>query len=715
MKKRCTLFLGAFRWLVVLLAGWTVMPGIPARAADLAVASPNGLRVVISPSGSVSGVEIGGKRVDGGRGGGFFLRLGAAEEAPHAAAESSGTGVRLRLDWPGRDLSGTALMTGDALGVAVHGEVVDTSHKDRAITISFELPVGPEAATTWWDDIDRSRPASGSAVLENVVKTPAGATGTHSPYPLACVSGSSAVAMGIPLDKPVLHRFAYSPTTGRLAVSFDFALTPLSKAFPSRATFDLVMFATDHRWGFRSALERYYAIYPEAFERRAPAAGGWVAFGNLKTVPGFADYGFRYHWGPDAAGAGFDAANGVYAFLYSDSARFFSDLGTFNRQPGRTEATVAIRGLLQSADPRGLVLGRPQSATGRVRFEATQRELGAEKGGEWLQKAVTAARISATTDAAGEFNVGYILSRKDWGPENWWTGRLFCNVDPDIAGGFGGFLFDDIFSRVLPAARVKGGAYNGVALDNYFVDADTLDFSREHVAVSKIPPTFSHEGQRPVVPGDFAMFRWVSELSRRLRAQGGWVIANGTSIPYPFAASVLDIHGYEWNLMSFAPLARSLAYRKPVVTLPVKEEHYQEAFLRQHVRFGFVPGGYANERFATDAPLHALYKRYIPALVRCAEAGWEPVTEAVSGNPAIKVERFGRRDRTMLLSVSNTATSAQTTQLRLGTGSLGLPLRPLHSTDLILGKAVEWGVEKGAVVATVKLEAGEALVLEFAK
>jgi hypothetical protein len=716
MNDLCSRLLIALRWFVFLSAGWTFMPGLSAGAGDLAVASGNGLTVVISPSGSVSGVEIGGERVEGGRTGGFFLGLGAAKEAPRAAAEASGNGVRLRLVWPGKAISGTALITGNALGVTVHGEVSDASRKDRAITISLELPVGPKAAATWWEDIDRSRPVSGSAVFENVVKTPAGATGTHSPYPLACVSGSSAVAMGIPLDKPVVHRFGYSSSTGRLSVSFDFALTPVAERLPSSAAFDVVIYPVDPLWGFRSALERYYTIYPASFERRVPKMGAWVCWGNVESVPGFSDYGFQYHWAPDSpAAAAFDSANKIYAFLYSDSARFFSDLGTFSRQPGRAEATGAIRGLLQSADSRGVILGRPQSATGRLRFEAMQRELGAEKASEWLRKALAAARISATTDAAGEYNVGYILNRKDWGPENWWTGRLLCDVDPDIPGGYGGFLLDDLFDRALPGARAKGGAYNGVALDNYFVDADTLDYSQEHVAISRIPLTFSHENLRPVVPGDFAMYRWVSELSRRLRAQGGWVMANTCSFPYPFAASDLDIHGYEWNLMDLAPLARALAYHKPVVSLPVKEEHYQEAFLRKHVRFGFVPGGYANERFATDTTLRALYKRYVPALLRCAEAGWEPVTEVVSENAAVRIERFGRPGSPMFLSITNVAPSAQLARIRLDVKRLGLSLRASRTTDLISGRNVELVPEKNELFGNIQLGPGEVLVLELTR
>ncbi len=695
--------------------GWAAVPWLPARASGLSVASGAGLRIGISTSGVISRVEIGGRRVDGGGSGGFFLGLGGAKEAAHASAEAAGKSVRLRLGWPERGVSGTASVTGSPLGVAVHGDVVGTSEKERAITLTFELPLGPEAASTWWDDIDRSRPVSGDGVLENVLKTPAGATGTHSPYPLACVSGSSAVAMGIPLDRPVIHRFSYSSSSGRLGVSFDFALTAAARRFSSRASFDFVIFPVDPTWGFRSALERYYAIFPEAFERCVPRIGGWVAFGNLKSVPGFSDYGFRFHWGPNPSSLAFDGAHGIYTFLYSDSARYFSDLGSFDRKPDRQEAARVFHELIDSADPRGIVLGRPESATGRRRFEGLEEEMGAEKAGSWLRKALSAVRISATTDAAGEFNVGFILNKKEWGPENWWTGRLFCNLDPALPGGYGEFLLEDLLGRSLPSASAVGASYEGVALDNYFVDGNTLDFRPEHIAASEIPLTFSHENLRPVVPGDFSMYLWTRELSKRLRAQGGWVMANAVSIPYPFAASLLDIHGYEVNLMDLAPLARALAHHKPVVSLPVKPEHYEEPFLRKHVRFGFVPGGYADKRFATDEALRALYRLYVPALVRCAEAGWEPVTGAVSDNAAVKVERFGRPGAPILLSVTNDSESVQTGRIRLEPGRLRLPLSASRTTDLISGRTVSWKPERGALVTSIQLVAGEALVLDLAR
>jgi hypothetical protein len=705
----------SFAWIVVVVSGWMLASAPQARASEIVVTSGTGLEIEMSVDGSVSGVKVEGRRVDGARGGGFFLRLDGADEWPRATVERSGKDAHLRLDWPERGLSGTALITGEALAIAVHGEIVDRTGKDRAVTLSFELPVGPEGAGGWWDDIDHSRRISGAGVFENVVRTPAGATGTHSPYPLACVSGSEALAMGIQLEKPVLHRLWYSAASGRLGVSFDFALTAAAKRTPSRAAFDFVIFPVDPLWGFRSALERYYAVLPAAFERRVHKLGGWVAWGDLKTVPDFTDYGFRYHWGPAAAGLAFDGTHGVYTFLYSDSGRYFSDLGRFDRKPDRAATSRAFRELLDSADPRGVLLGRPPTATGRLRFEAIEREMGPEKAGAWLRKAIAAVRVSATTDADGEFNVGYVLSRKDWGPENWWTGRLFCNLDPAISGGFGTFLLDDIFGRIFPSARTAGGSYDGVALDNYFVDADTLDFRPEHVAVSEGPLTFSHEGSKAVVVGDFSTFAWVKELSRRLRKQGGWVMANAVSIPYPFAASVLDIHGYEWNLMDFAPLARALAYHKPVVTLPVKEEHYQEAFLRKHVRFGFVPGGYADKRFATDATLRALYKRYVPALVRCAEAGWEPVTEATSEDAAIKVERFGRPGGPIFLSVTNTAASPRTGRIRLDAGRLRVPRVGFQTPDLIDGKIVSWAVEEDSLVASIRMTPGEAVVLEIAR
>ena len=720
----------AASWLLVRITAAFVMlaGGHLAGAADLPVASGNGLEVAMSPDGAVSRVAVDGRRVDGERKGGFFAGLGATGEPARGTAAAVGGGIHVQLAWPALGLTGEAVLTGEARCIRVRGEIADASGHDRAVTVSFGLPFGAGSSTTWWDDIDRRRPATGSGILENVIPTPAGATGTHSPYPLACVSASSGVAMGIPLDRPVLHRFSYSPPTGRLAVSFDFALTPAATRTPSKAALDFVIFPVDPVWGFRSALERCYAIYPTAFERRVPKIGGWVDWGDVKAIPDFSDYGFQYHRAPGSPAArAFDHANGLYAFYYSDYARFFSDLGTFSRRPDPKEVRQVFDRLFESGDPSAVVLSQPASAPGRIRFEILQRELGPEKAGEWLRRAVAAVRLSATADADGEYNVGYLLSRKDWGPEHWWTGRLFCDVDPAVRGGYGEFLLNDLFGRVFPAARSAGASYDGVALDNYFVDADTLDFRPEHLAASEIPLTFSHQGSRPVVLGAFETFQWVGELSRRLGPAGGWVMANLVGAKYPFDASVIDVPGYELGITEVAPLARALAYRKPVVTVPVgyqkgaemwrfKEQDYGEAFLRQHVRFGFIPGGYADGgSFATDTTLRALYKRYVPALIRCAEAGWEPVTFGVSDNAAIKVERFGRPGGAILLSITNSTASPQAGRLRLDSKGLAVPERALTTPDLLGGGSVTWTPQGGGLSATLRLASNAAFIVGIAK
>ncbi|MBC7287982.1 MAG: hypothetical protein H5T86_08045, partial [Armatimonadetes bacterium] len=194
-----------------------------------------------------------------------------------------------------------------------------------------------------------------------------------------------------------------------------------------------------------------------------------------------------------------------------------------------------------------------------------------------------------------------------------------------------------------------------------------------------------------------------------------WLIANQGHWPYPFAAPLLDIHGFEWGIQQAAPIARALAYHKPVVSLPLIDEHYQEPFIRDHVRFAFIPGGYATREFAERAGLRELYRKYVPAILACVTTGWEPVTYARTDNDAVKVERFGQPPGRILLSVVNTTGQPQRATLTADAKALRLPLRPLAVRTLVSGQDVNWRPRGDAMVCRLLLEPHQADVVALAE
>ncbi len=650
--------------------------------------------------------------------GGFAVRdhtAGGRLAFGRGSASVSANRATWRLRFEGTPLSVRAEAVAHDDYVVVDTTISSRDRRDRAVTLYFILPM--PAAERFCGGIDHSTaPIAGSSVGV-FGRTPAGAVGQVSQYPLGCAAGQSgAVALAVPLDSPRIFRIGYAAPPGALYVAFDVAVTPKTRKFPSRASVRFYIFRCGGRWPFREALSRYYRIDHDSFVMRVPKLGGWVCWGHLRDVPNFRDYGFQYHWGPRGADAvAYDNEQGVYAFLYNDSVRYFADLGEFEKRPTVEQANEVFRKLFSAEDPRAFILSRPRGATGRARYEALERRMGREGAERWLRQSIQAALKSACVRSDGLWHVGYIINRKDWGPPgvNWWTGRLFCNPDPDIPGGWGQFLFDRIIFETFSRYEQAGARYDGVGLDNYFVYAHMLDFREEHFAYVDHPLSFDMESLRPAAVGDFLLYEWVEELARRMRAQGRWLIANLGHWPYPFAARLLDIHGFEWGIERSAGIARALAYHKPVVSLPVLEEHYAELFLRKHVRFAFVPGGYATRSFAARGQVRELYRRYVPAILDCARAGWEPVPWAWADSQEVKVERFGGPGGPLLFTVVNESERAASCRVVIDAARLGLRPVAVRARELIGGGVVVFRPQGNLLAAQVTLQPEQAMVLRI--
>ncbi len=182
--------------------------------------------------------------------------------------------------------------------------------------------------------------------------------------------------------------------------------------------------------------------------------------------------------------------------------------------------------------------------------------------------------------------------------------------------------------------RKQGAELDGVGLDDYFVNARSLDFSKAHMAFTDYPVSFAAADYRPVIVGDTIMCEWTRELKRRLEARGKWLMANTCRQAFPFAQHLLDMNGIEWGLRTEAVIARTLAYHKQVLSLPVEPEHYQEPFIKEHLVMGVFPGGYGGDKnLRPETPAARLYATCVPIIKRMAAAGWEPIPWAVSDPP----------------------------------------------------------------------------------
>ena len=697
------------------------------RAAQPPVAVTVGAAVLameFGRDGSVVGLHRDGLRLSPSEmhpQGGFLARDVAAGSgfvplAGSVAAE--GDGATVEGEFPGLDLRLTASIRPARGALQISGDLQDTTGTDRAISLYFALPLDA-AGWTWHDDVNTAREVQAAGLHSNDAACAAGANGFHSLYPLACLSGPSSVAVGVDPSQPRIFRLGYEAGTRQFFCAFDLGLSPEVLKSPSRASFSLSVYATDPAWGFRSAVERYWDIYRESFEVRMKRHGGWICWGTLEGIPEVEATGMLYHWGPSPSGVRYSDEVGVYSVIYNDSVRFFMDLGLFDGRPTAAQAAERFQAFMEAEDPLAFVLDAPEKATGRARWLALRQTLGEEGLRRRAHVTRQAVRNSHCLNSDGRPIPGYILDRKDWGPENWWTGRLHCNPNPDIPDGYGRFLLNEWIAHDWANIEALGGRPDGIGLDNYFVNANDLNYRREHFQYADIPLTFDRTG-RLALSGDFQLMEWVAWLKQWLVERDGYLIPNAWGLGWPFYAPLMDMigleGGYETERVQF--YHRTLAGHKPLVTLPMDPRHYTEPWIKLHLAAGMMPGGYggAANLKQRDSDYRKLLDRYMPVLRAMGAAGWEPVTRAHADPPELGIERFGRGEAgEVFFSVRNRGDDLLETTVRLDLPLLGFPQGVLQVTQPVSGERLATAESTGGpLILPVRLEARDATVVRVA-
>jgi len=202
--------------------------------------------------------------------------------------------------------------------IKVDGIVEDLSKEDRAVSVYFSLPLDGEG-WLWSNDMRSEEVIQPERSYIKGINVDVGANGMMSWYPLACLSGEKeGRAIAIPLDEPRLYRIAYDSKEKEFYIAYDFALVPDSDKFPSKADFHFIIYKIDPVWRMRSALQRYYDIFPEFFLKRVKKEGIWMPFTDIATVPGFEDFYFAFQEG--APNPAFDEEHGIYSFVYVEPA-----------------------------------------------------------------------------------------------------------------------------------------------------------------------------------------------------------------------------------------------------------------------------------------------------------------------------------------------------------------------------------------------------------
>jgi hypothetical protein len=649
------------------------------------LSTKDGLQITFSPDGSLRGVRFAKKQFIG-LGGFFFAEPTEALEKLQwtplrGKAELKGKTLFVQATGLGLELTATFTEQPDA--IFCEGILRDTSGSDRAVVLSFALPLD---ATNWqwWDNLRVARRVDPKTATFYAATIRYGTRGEHSLYPFCALNTDDAgIALGIPLDLPVIHRFVYDAAQKQLRVEWDFGLSPdggtrdkghgTGQRQTSTAIFRFAIYALDEpKWGMRAAADKFYRLFPESFRVRVKRFGIWMPFTDIAKIADFEDFGFAYHEG--AQNPDFNRKHGIYNFRYEEpwSAWFF------------------------------LPPDAPTDMTLEQLFAYPQKR-------EQHPNLAEIVKACGVQDEQGRFS----LRAQKTDPVHWAGGQtlynFLVNADPDIGRGEGretrdgmtkAAAMDKTLQTVLTDARLDGIYFDGFG--EWVMPNE--NYRRDHWRVADFPLTFSWRTKRPTQLATFGIYEYLAYAAEQLHAAGKLVMANGFGYGFPFHAHWVDVSGNEirWTRQrddfAFFDYRRVLAYRKPF--LPLNNEFFDreftgeiaEEYFRWALFYGFLPscfapgagafGNYWNTPEFHNRDRH-LFRRYVPLIVRLCEAGWEPVTHAWSDNERVLVERFGRwSDGNLHFTIHNASDQLQNAIIAIDAAKLGLKERDARNLTI---------------------------------
>jgi len=572
--------------------------------------------------------------------------------------------------------------------LSVRGKLLDETGTDRAVTLVFTMPLEP-TNLHWGDDLRRSRPVQGEAEFVNTVSVRCGATGTLSLYPVAALwNESQGLALALDMARPAVYRLGYHPALKRLFIAYDFGLVPDTRRRPGGAEFGFVLYRFDPAWGFRSSWDKLMRLFPEFFVVRAKEHGLWMPFTDVSKVPGWEDFGFKFHEGNN--NVPWDDAHGVLSFKYTEPMTWWMPM-----QPDVPRTLDAALAVLH--------------------------DLAVDSSGRHKAMA-NVTRLAAMHDEAGQPSL--LFRHEPWcngavwslNPNPWLglsqpprPGSPAADPSPNAATvHWNERLKERLYG---PAAQ---GRLDGEYLDSLegYVTAE-LNFRREHFRDSTVPLTFDTASARPALFKGLAVYeftRWISEDVHRLSRLS---FANGVPYRFTFLCPWLDVLGTETDWLpggryrppSDATLSlwRTMAGGKPYLLL-MNSDYDQftpalvERYFQRALFYGMWPGFFSHN--AADNPYwqnpkwyerdRPLFRKYIPIVRRVSEAGWQPVPHARCDNTQVWIERFGpNADGAVYLTLFNGSDALQTGQVSVEVERLGLRA-PGQAVELLSNAGIHW-------------------------
>jgi hypothetical protein len=632
-----------------------------------------------------------------------LVSLAPVETGQYVAATVTGGSVQagLSLDFGAAQAEGTLTIAAAGPALRFSLDLKGADLPARGMLLRFAFPVDA-TGWRWYSDMQTTTPIAEGRLYENVVPLrayadlpewkdkPALRMGYCNRNFCSVIAGPQALCLAVPLDRPCIFRTDYDAAGKRFEILYDFAFSPDTRS-PNQVSFAFDLYACDPQWGMRSALARYYQMYPELFKVYVPQQGQWMAFNRLSEIDNANEFWFGLQEG--APEPEYDDKIDVMSTIYYTHAGMPANLPP-------------------PYDPEKDPLPPYEAQVAAVN-EAFRKNMGQE----------------GIYDIVGTRKPDGRLAVEKWSV----YAHLIAQFDLDPELPWGKYLIANTITRTDSIKQTRNGN-----LDGFYYDGLTagLDYSTAHFKTHDAPVLWDPVNKKPFINNFYSSVEFARGTAELLRPRGQITMMNGALGDSFYVCPWLDILGAETGLIipreSFNYI-RTVIYHKPFMTL-LKGNYEKsisrpqmELFMRRCLAYGVYPGffdwppsGLGPGGQYWNHPRYYerdrdLFRRYEPLCRSLALAGWEPVTYARSSDPAVYVERFGPdAGGVAWLTLLNEEPRPHATTLTIDAAGLGLDPKTAKARDLVSGASLPLAAQGNTLTASLQVPPDGVLAIQLA-
>ena len=604
--------------------------------------------------------------------------------------ETSLKKTMLEANFSGLDVKLEIQLKDEGTHFSLIGVLRGMSDKERALDLYLVTPLtSPHGWRLWknWRDFESLPASATSDVLDE-----------DAVFPILCVDNrQSEQGFVIAAHPKYPVRFLAGCSGYDAWVRLALGLSPANRT-PDAAEFQLVIFPYDGKGGFRTAVAVYYSLFPEIFSNKFAKLGGWYVAPldmvdlNLQRL--------AFH----EVGLGLFMKQGLSPKVtkvseYTQICGLKADIKAGNYFfpyliPGQRQI-YPIQGKVRSGEEAESIL-QAWNSNEPILFENLVNATSFGSSQELKQIVLN----GSMRDRNGSliFVNQRVTKRKI-------PALIFPqNADPDLFHDTDRLTIAKYMESYVDLFLKEAPSIAGFYVDSLGIWGRFYNHRSDHRRYANFAPTYDPKSGGIALPSQYSMAEFLWHMREKLCSQGKYLFGNGLRPNRAFCSFPCDVLGLEMKTIDAFPAAfyspRIFAGRKPVLILA--KGSVGDAFFQKALFFGYIVSG--------GSPVASLFTKYSPAMIEVAQAGWEPQLDAISGDPAVWVEKWESSDMTgsRYYTIMNTEKRPVETTLAFP-GRPGESLQTIRS--LIDGSTVVFEVTSESwTIARLSLLAEEVVV-----